>query len=368
MSDSCSNNKNDCDAAQHPAREATSTGFRFTVPEFVGSLADLGTLLPLLVGLIVVNGIKAGPAIGLVGVSYILTGLYYRIPVPVQPLKAAAMIAIATGASTGQIRAAALWMAGIMLFLALTKLADKLNSIFSQVLIHGMQFALGIIMVRSGFAFIITYPTALGASVHPASTAAQHGLVAGFLPSGADFAAALLLLVLPQIPLTIGNSVIATRDCARKYFGDKGDRVTAGRLSTTISLGNLAAGLVGGMPMCHGAGGMTAHYCFGARTGAAGVMIGTLFLVLGATAGGSAADWLMAVPAWVLGALLAYTGVRHAMLAKESLQAFVNAMVVLSMGAATWFFGSLLVALGAGLAVKALLQYGPRAIRRVWAG
>ena len=336
--------------------KSSCSGFRFSVPEFVGSLGDLGTLLPLLVGLIAFNGISAGPALALVGISYILTGIYYRVPVPVQPLKAAAMIAIATGATAGQIRAAALWMAGIMLILAVTKLADKLNAVFPRVLVHGLQAGLGLMMIRSGLKFVASCPKCLGAVVSGVNASPAH---AGILPSTADFGSALFLLVLPQIPLTIGNAVIATRDCAVKYFGPAGDRVTAGRLSATIGIGNLAAGLVGGMPMCHGAGGMTSHYHFGARTGAAGVMIGTILLVLGVAAGRWAPVLLPAIPAWVLGLPLAYAGVRHVMLARNSFGTVAGAVVVVSMATASLLGSSLLVALVIGLAARGIFRLAP---------
>jgi SulP family sulfate permease len=345
-------------------RSLRSAQFSFTLREFAGSLADLGTLLPLLVGLIVFNGLGVMPALVLLGAAYILTAIYYRLPVPVQPLKAASMVAIATGASVYQIRAAALWMAGIMLVLAVTRLADKLNNVFPRVLIHGLQFGLGWMMIRSGVKLVISFPDGLGAVVH--GTHAAHS-AAGFLPSRADFVTALALLVLPQIPLTIGNAVLATRDCALKYFGKAGERVTSNRLSATIGIGNLAAGLVGGMPMCHGAGGMTAHYAFGARTGGAGLMIGTIFLVLGATASHWAGALLPSVPAWVLGAMLAYAGVRHTMLAGESLRSLSNALIVLSMGAVSWLQGNLLLALGVGVAIRLLVRGAALLPRRKWA-
>jgi len=338
------------------------TAFRFTPSEFAGSLGDLGTLLPLLLGLIAFNGLDAGRAIAFVGLAYIAAGLYYRVPVPVQPLKAVAMIAIAQGATLGQLRAAALWMAAIMLILAATRLANRINDVFPKVLVHGLQAGLGLMMVRSGLKFVASYPAGLGTVVHGARAAGEHAMA--ILPTGADFVSALLLLVLPQIPLTIGNSVLATRDCALRYFGPAGERVTAGRLSATIGIGNLVAGLIGAMPMCHGAGGMTAHYLFGARTGAAGVMLGTLLLILGAAAGRWAPVLLPSVPAWALGIPLAYAGVRHVMLARDSLRAASGAVVVLSMAAVAWFGGSLLTALGVGAVAMAVLRCAPYVLRR----
>jgi len=337
-------------------------GFRLSVPEFVGSLADLGTLLPLMTGLIVLNGIRPETAIRQIGITYILTGLYYRLPVPVQPLKAVAMIAIATGASTGEIRAAALWMAGLLLVLAATGLVDKLDRVFPRLLISGLQFGLGLMMIRSGMKFVLSYPHALG-SLMPGTHASGRFEAAGIFPQWAQFQVAFFCLLLPQIPLTLGNSVIATRDCALKYFGSAGSRVTAGRLAATIGLGNLAAGLVGGVPVCHGAGGMTAHYRFGARTGAAGVMIGSLFLLLGVLGSHRIPSLLSGLPAWALGLPLAYVGVWHAMLAKGSFRRPATAVVVLSMGAVSYLNANLLAALGIGLAVKLLLLDVPRLVR-----
>ena len=324
--------------------------------EFIGSFADLGTLLPLVIGLIAFNGISAGPAIVLLGITYIFTGAYYRLPVPVQPLKAVAIIAIATGASIGEIRAAAYWMAGIMLVLGITRLANKLNDVFPRVLIRGLQLNLGIMMIRTGIKFILSYPDSLASVILKTHKVIESVSAAGVFPPIADFRTAFILLVIPQIPLTIGNAVLATRDCAVKYFGDKSERVTPAKLATTIGFGNLAAALAGGVPVCHGAGGMTAHYGLGARTGAACMIIGSLLLAVGVLKGNSAAVMLSMMPASVLGILLAYVGVRHAMLASDAFRSPATAAIVLCMGVTGWFTNNLLITLGVGLAAKLLLD------------
>lgn len=336
-------------------KSQTTTSFRFNAQEFVGSLGDIGTLLPLLTGLIVFNGLHAGRALALVGITYIFVGIYYRLPVPVQPLKAAAVIAIATGASIGQIQATAFWMAAILLVLGMARLADKLDDFFPKFLIQGLQFGLGLMMIRSGLKFVLSYPDGLAAILHGSRAASAHPGIAGFLPSTSDFTSAFFLLVLPQLPLTLGNAVIATRDCAHKYFPAEGRRVTAGRLATTIGIGNLAAALVGGLPVCHGAGGMTAHYHFGARSGAAGVMLGAMLLAAGLIGGHPVTAILAAAPAWVLGAPLAYVGIRHAMLARGALREPATAFAVLAMGAVGYLQGNLLAALILGMAVKVAL-------------
>lgn len=323
--------------------------------ELLGSFADLGTLLPLLLGLIICNGISAGATLILLGLTYILVGAYYRLPVPVQPMKALAMIAITTGATTGQIRAAAWWMAAILIVFGTTRIADRLSDVFPRFLIHVLQLNLGIMMVRTGTKFLLSYPTILANVMPGAHQAAGHVADTGWLPSMFDFRSALVLLVLPQLPLTVGNAMLATRDCALNYFGDKGKRVTPSRLAVTMGIGNVAAALVGGMPICHGAGGMTAHYRLGARTGAACMIIGSLLLIAGALEGNSAAALLSMMPAAILGILLAYVGVRHALLAQESFRTPAMAAVMIISGIAGWFSGNILVSFGVGLAVNFLL-------------
>ena len=98
---------------------------------------------------------------------------------------------------------------------------------------------------------------------------------------------AFTVLVLPQIPLSFANSCLATADAARTYFGRAAERVRPGLLATTFGSANLLAGAVSGMPVCHGAGGLTAHVAFGARTGGAPVAMGIalLSLALGLGAG-----------------------------------------------------------------------------------
>lgn len=332
--------------------------------EFAASFADLGTILPLTIGLIVCNGISAGPALVLMGVTFILTGMYYRLPVPVQPLKALAAIAIAAGVSAGEIRAAAYWMAGIMLVLGAARLADRLNDVFPRVLIQALQLSLGVVMLRAGWKFILSYPDSLAAIISRGHAVTQPAAASGLIPSGAEFQAALILLVIPQLPLTIGNAVLATRDCALRYFGPSGERVTPGRLATTIGLANMAAALVGGIPVCHGAGGMTAYYRLGSRSGFSGIIIGSLLLIVGIAQGDSAAAALSIMPASMLGLLLAYVGLRHAMLAKEAFRSPVTAAIVLSTAAASWLFGNLAIALGVGLAAKLLLQDAVPLVRR----
>lgn len=133
------------------------------------------------------------------------------------------------------------------------------------------------------------------------------------LPSldGATLLTALTVLVIPQLPLSFANSCLATADAARTYFGELAGRVRPGRLATTFGSANLLAGSISGMPVCHGAGGLTAHYAFGARTAGAPVAMGMGLIVLAVGFGAGLAPVLAAFPLPILAGLLAAAGVLH---------------------------------------------------------
>jgi SulP family sulfate permease len=128
------------------------------------------------------------------------------------------------------------------------------------------------------------------------------------LPAGADFTFALLVLVLPQVPMTIGNAVIANADLSEEYFGQDSKRVTYRSLCISMALANFFSFLVGGMPLCHGAGGLAAHYRFGARTAGSNLMIGAIFVLLAILLGIHALAVIYLVPMSILGVLLLFAG------------------------------------------------------------
>jgi MFS superfamily sulfate permease-like transporter len=181
------------------------------------------------------------------------------------------------------------------------------------------------------------------------------------LPSldAATFATAFTVLVVPQIPLSFANSCLATADAARVYFGRAGERVRPGRLATTFGSANVLAGAISGMPVCHGAGGMTAHYAFGARTAAAPVAMGTMLVALAIGVGSGLAALLAAFPLPILAGVLATAGVLHILLLRDlrGARAWAFALLVGAIG-----FGlNLTIALGLGLA----LWWGAEGIRRL---
>ena len=128
------------------------------------------------------------------------------------------------------------------------------------------------------------------------------------LPNIADLTLAMLVLVLPQIPMTIGNAIIANADLAKEYFGEDSKKVTYTATTLSMALANGLSFLFGGIPLCHGAGGLAAHYSFGARTGGSNVIIGSLFLALALFLGPHSLVLINLLPLSLLGVLLIFAG------------------------------------------------------------
>jgi MFS superfamily sulfate permease-like transporter len=159
-------------------------------------------------------------------------------------------------------------------------------------------------------------------------------------PTNDEFARAALLLALPQIALSLGNSVLATRQVVADFFPER-EPLTVQRIGTTYGLMNLVAAPLGGLPVCHGSGGIVGHYLFGARTGGSAIIYGSALLFAGFFLVGDPGAFQRLVPGPILGALL-----------------LVEALGVLSLVRDQWRLPSAFVlALGCGL-TAAFVPYG----------
>ncbi len=375
--------------------------YPLTSGEVSGALGDLGVLIPLEAALIAVNGLNPTSTLLGVGIIYILSGWYFRIPVPVQPLKALAVIAVAHQLSPSVIAAGALLMAACLSLLSATRALAFLERVVPTWVIRGVQAGLGLLLLKSAYQMVFQKPFLLSGvelTAQVGSLAIPAGVLVGVgsvvllllllrfrqvpaalvivavgviigllsgglstplslgpvpmalqLPSGSDFQMAFVLLVIPQIPLTLANSVIATADAARVYFGPQAERATPTRLAVSIALGNLWAGLTGGLPNCHGSGGLTSHYKLGARTPLATTLLGVVLIAVALLFGRSAFETRALLPAATLGALLAYVGVQHLLLGarveKRTEIVLVAAVAIVALA----FNGNLAIGAGAGL-------------------
>jgi SulP family sulfate permease len=337
--------------------------------ELAGSLGDVGTLLPLAIGMIMINGLNPSGLFLAVGLFFIFSGIYYGVTAPVQPMKVVGAYAIATGMTASQITASGAWLAIFLLILGATGAIGLIGKYTPKPVVRGVQLSTGTLLMAQGVKFmvgsskfqalqqaaepylriqdlgtipigivigitggILTFmlldnkklPAGLFVVLAGLALGLLFGTHEGFdklriglyvpkflpfgLPSGADFTFVLLVLVLPQIPMTLGNAVIANADLSKQYFGEDSKKVTYRALCITMGLANVLAFFVGGMPLCHGAGGLAAHYRFGARTAGSNLMIGSLFVLLALLFGPHALALVYLLPMSVLGVLLVFAG------------------------------------------------------------
>jgi len=391
------------------------SGYVFNRMEFSGGLGDLGTLLPLSVGMILVNGLSPVGVFFSIGLFYILSGIYYGITVPVQPMKVIGAYAIAMTLSASQIAASGLLVGLFLLVIGGTGAIGLLGKYIPKSVIRGVQMSTGALLMAQGVKFVAgtsTFQLLHGAaepylnlqSIGPLPIGLCLGIIgsimtlffldnkklpAGLLvilsgvafgllfgthegfakfmpgiylpnllsfgfPTGADFSFALLILVLPQLPMTLGNAVIANADLSHQYFGKASERVTYRALCFSMGLANLFCFFVGGIPLCHGAGGLAAHYRFGARTAGSNLMIGLVFVGLAIFLGIHSLAIVYLIPFSVLGILLIFAGSQLALTVidmKERRDLFVS-MIMLGITLAS----NLAVAFGAGILLAYALK------------
>ena len=326
---------------------------RFDRNELAGAFGDIGTDLPLLVGMILAARLDGASVLVIFGAMQIATALVYRMPMPVQPLKAMAALVIAQKLDGQVLFGAGLAIGAVMLGLVLTGALGWLGRVVPKAVVRGIQLGLGLQLsllaltnyVRAdggrGYAlaaaaFVIVvgllgnrrWPAAiivvlLGliyALIFNADTVA---LATGFgfslpkvhVPGWADMATGFLVLALPQIPLSLANSLLATRQVALDLFPDRPLKLR--RIGLTYAAMNLVAPFFSGVPVCHGSGGMAGHYAFGARTGGSVLIYGLFLAALGLFFGAGFDLAAHVFPLPMLGVLLVFEGLALIVLVRD---------------------------------------------------
>jgi len=365
---------------------------RFDRNEFSGAFGDLGTDFPLLVGMVLVAGLDAPSVLIMFGLMQIFTGLTYGLPMPVQPLKAMAVLVISQKVSGAVLYGGGLAIGVVMLLLTVTGLIDVLARAVPKSVVRGIQLGLGMQLtllalrdyvpadgalgyVLAGAAFVITLlllgnrrlppapvVIALGAAYAFAfkldASALAHS--AGFalpkfhVPAWSDVATGFVLLALPQLPLSLGNSVLATRQIAADLFPQK--PLSVRRISLTYALMNLINPLFGGIPTCHGSGGIAGHHAFGARTGGSVVIYGTMYAAMGLFFAGGFRTAIEIFPKPVLGVILFFEALALLRLVRDMAASAADFSIVLLTGAIAFALPyGYVVALVVGTAVAYLL-------------
>lgn len=320
--------------------------------EAAGALGDLGTFVPIAIGMVVLVGMDAATILVLAGLMNIVTGLVFRLPIAVQPMKAIAALAIAGALTAGEVYVAGITVGVCLVVLASLGLIERLDRLVPRPVLSGIQLAVAAkLLLKAG---------SLGL-VHPSSHALRPlwglegwgvfvggvvvllclrrrwqwaavgllllGLLAAAVKQPALLSAWRVSLWRPglaalqasaisgawrgglaQLPLTLLNSVFAASVLAGALFPAAAKRTTPTRLALSVAMMNLLACPLGGMPTCHGSGGMAGQFRFGARTGLSMVMLGAAKLALGLLFGAAALAWMRAFPVTMLGVFLLVAG------------------------------------------------------------
>jgi xanthine/uracil/vitamin C permease (AzgA family) len=336
--------------------------------ELSGAFGDIGTDFPLLVGMILAAKLDAASVLTVFGAMQLLTGLLYGLPMPAQPLKAMAVLVIAGRANANVLYGGGLAIGVVMLFLAATGLIDWLAKFIPKSVVRGIQFGLGLQLAilaltdyvpsdgRPGFAlataaFLLTLCLLGNRRFPPAPFIILLGIVYAFAfrlnastlvqgiglhlpqvhrPAWQDVLTGLVVLALPQLPLSLGNSILATKQIVNDLFPER--PVTVRKISFTYSLMNLINPFFGGVPTCHGSGGMAGHHAFGGRTGGSIVIYGGIYLTLGLFFSHSFQAVIQLFPKPVLGVILAFEGMVLIRLVRDMAGSLADFTVVVLVG------------------------------------
>ena len=328
----------------HPAATLASSRIRFDRNELAGAFGDIGTDLPLLIGMVLAAGLDSASVLTVYGLMQIATALFYRLPMPVQPLKAVAVMVIAQKLSGGVVYGAGLAIGVAMLLFVKTGVLDWIARMVPKTVVRGIQFGLGLQLATlalkdyvraestlgyglAGATFVLTVLLMGNRRFPPALLIIGVGVVYAFVfklewsvipssfgfrlptphaPSLTEIWTGFLLLGLPQIPLSIGNSILATTQITEDLF--PGRRLTVRRVGLSYALMNLINPFLSGIPTCHGSGGMAGHYAFGARTGGSVILYGAFYLVSGLFFSAGFARLVHAFPLPILGVILLFEG------------------------------------------------------------
>ena len=321
---------------------------RFDRMEWAGAFGDLGTLLPFVVAYLATLKMDPFGILFSFGLAMVVCGLYYKTPFPVQPMKAIGAVAATQAAQTATITQAAVYSADLVtglawLLLGMTGVAKQVAGWVPRYVVVGIVLGLGMGFMLEGIKLmsgqwviaavallgtlllltnksipamflLLVFGAICGIAQNPEflstlSSIRPHLRLPGFALSGItwhDLLIGTTFLTLPQLPLTLGNAIIAIREENNRLFPDRA--VTESAVATSTGAMNLTSAVFGGVPMCHGAGGMAGHVAFGARTGGAPIILGVILLALAFGFSGSIEVIFSLFPRAVLGVILFLTG------------------------------------------------------------
>ncbi len=311
--------------------------------EWAGAFGDVGTLIPFVVAYITIVKVEPLGLLLMFGLALMASGLYYRTPLPIQPMKAIGAAAVAGGISPAALFGSGLTTGLFWLLAGMTGLIRPIAKLATKPVVRGIMLGLGLSFMvdgvhrmasaplLAGIALIVTYLLLTNPKIpamfmllvigivsavimDPKLTAELARIQIGFkLPAfslsamtWSDVVTGTLLFTLPQIPLTLGNAVIAITAENNELFPDR--KVSEKKIAISQGIMNLIAPIFGGVPMCHGAGGMAGHVRFGAKTGGALVILGSILVLIALFFSDSVAIFFKIFPNAILGVILFFAG------------------------------------------------------------
>lgn len=301
--------------------------FVFSRNELTGAIGDSVTVLPIVVAVGVLTNLSLSMMLVWFGVCQVVWGLYYGVPVSVEPMKALAALLIAGTITAEELLVAGVLLGGALLVIGATGSLERLGEYVGPPVVRGVQFGVALVLVETGVglgaANLELAGLALG--VAAALIAAGHWNLSAFgvlLVGGAiaavsagppspglpatggtllfglsDLTTSAVAASVAQLAMTLGNAALATSVLLWDYF-DR--RVSPDELSTSMGAMNLVAIPLGAMPMCHGSGGVAGKHAFGARTAGTNVILGVGYVAVAVLAVGVVA----AYPPSMLGVIL----------------------------------------------------------------
>ncbi|CAA7403053.1 unnamed protein product [Spirodela intermedia] len=415
----------------------SNLAFRSRWAEVNGAMGDLGTYVPIIMALSLAKGLDLGTTLIFTGVYNVLTGALYGVPMPVQPMKSIAAVAISSGPDefgVPEIMAAGICTSAVVFLLGVTGLMGIVYNYIPLPVVRGVQLAQGLSFSLTAVRYVRNEQNlAKGKSLDQRPWLGSDGLVLAMIcvcfilivngagengGSGEDedlgrpegrsgrsrvwkiltslpsavivFLLGVVLAVIrepsavrgftlgpstvhvvrisrhawkegflrgavPQIPLSVLNSVVAVCRLSHDLFPEKTQEVSATSVSVTVGLMNLVGCWFGAMPSCHGAGGLAGQYKFGGRGGGCVAALGMGKLLVGVLLGGSLLRLLAAFPVGLLGVLLLFAGLELAACCRD-MTGKEESLVVLTCAAVSLVGSSAALGFACGLAAHLLLS------------
>ncbi len=356
-------------------------GFRFTLEEVSGSFGDSVTVIPLLVGIGVATEASLAHMLLFFALFQLASGLFYRLPMPVEPMKALAALAIASTLTYQQVLAAGVVLGVTLLFSGTFGVMKWLDDFVPISVVRGIQLGLAFLLLETSVGYITenvplalagigtvlvflllkkrySFPNLsafivllLGVGFGIYSNGVPEITLMGIpkfgFPELASFPKGILLGALPQFFLSVGNAILATS----LLFKDLLDQeVNPDRLSQSMGVMCIASSLFGGFPACHGSGGLSGQYRFGARTGGSNLILGMVYLGIALIAG--SAGFLNFFPLSALGALLVFIALELGLAASRTDKWHITLVV-----GAVSLFSNLAVGFGVGLVLEKAMGF-----------